>query len=256
MKRAVIVDGDKISWAQNEVPTEDEMGKFVLFQDKSAKKTYLVSQIEPDELRKMRNKRVNVLVHVYGRSVASKAIHQKLTAALLQPANRDRAGAHNTVSLMEFVLQLKKIHGGYLSAHSFSWTMWANAIHSGPIHLQELAQHELPPAHLIHLFRSVPTAEAEVLRSTQNGLLIAKNLNDLYRGNLSTLKDDVQTAKENVLRAFDLFEARLQSAEEMLLANSSIVSSMDSSLQIEENAVSVTEEARVIENDVEDTDHQ
>lgn len=101
------------------------------------------------------------MIHVYGRSISSEAVHQKVSANLLQSANRDRAGAHSTVSLMEFVRQLKEIHGSYLSANMSSWTMWANAIHAGPIHKQEAMMNDLPPSHLVHLFRSVPTAETD-----------------------------------------------------------------------------------------------
>lgn len=152
IKREIVVNGDTIAWAENESPTQDEMGKFIVFQDKSAKKTYLVSQIDSEALRKMRDKHVNVMIHIYGRSISSKGVHQKVTAMLLQPADRDRAGAHSIVSLLDFVRQLKNIHGSYLSANTSSWTMWANAIHSGPIHKQESMMNDLPPSHLIHLF--------------------------------------------------------------------------------------------------------
>lgn len=227
-----------------------------MFQDKSAKKTFLVSQVGSDALRKMRNKHVNVMVHTYGRSVSSKSVHQKVTAMLLQPANRDRAGAHSTVSLLDFVRQLKNIHGSYLSANTSSWTMWANAIHSGPIHKQESMMKYLPPSHLVHLFRSVPTAETEVMRSVQNGLQLANNLNDLYCENIGTLRDEFRKAKETAFRAFDLFEVRLQAAEDMLQANNRIVSTLDSALRVEVNSVSLSQEQQVHENDIADVDHE
>lgn len=238
IKREILVDGDNISWAVNESPSQDEMEKFVVFQDKSAKKSYLVSQINSDALWKMRNKHVNVMVHVYGRSISSKAVHQKMTSVLLQPADRDRAGAHSTVSLMEFVSRLKEIHGSYLSAHTSSWTMWASAIHSGPEHKQESMMSDLPPAHLVHLFRSVPTAETAIIKSAQNGLQIAGNLNDLYSENMSSLREEFRKVKENMLRMLDMYEVRLQATEDMLRANSRMVSSMDCALNVEVNAVS------------------
>ncbi len=256
IKREIVINDDNITWAENETPIQDEMGKFIVFQDKSAKKTYLVSQIDSDALRKMRNKHVNVMVHTYGRSVSSKSVHQKVTAMLLQPANRDRAGAHSTVSLLDLVRQLKERHGSYLSANTSSWTMWANAIHSGPIHKQESMIDDLPPAHIIHLFRSVPTAETEVMRSVQNGLQVAGNLNDLYCENLGSLRDEFLKAKEIASRAFDLFEVRLQAAEDMLRANSRIVSTLDSALHVDVNPVSLFEEQQVLENDMLDVDHE
>lgn len=256
IKREIVVNDESISWAENEIPTQDEMAKFVVFQDKSAKKTYLVSQIDSDSLRKMRNKHVNVMVHIYGRSVSSKSVHQKVTNVLLQPADRDRAGAHSTVSLLDSVRQLKDIHGTYLSANTSSWTMWANAIHNGPIHKQESMMKDLPPSHLIHLFRSVPTAETEVMRSVQNGLQIAGNLNDLYAENLATLRDEFRKAKAIAMRAFDLFEVRLDAAQDMVRANNRIVSTLDSALHVEVNPVSLSEEQQVNENDMTDIDHE
>jgi len=100
IKREIVVDGDNFAWAEAESPDRSEMGNFIILQDKAAKKTYLISQLNSDVLRKMRNKHVNVMVHVYGKAISSKAVHVKMTASILQPAKRDRAGAHSTVVLV------------------------------------------------------------------------------------------------------------------------------------------------------------
>lgn len=252
IKREILIDGDQITWAENESPQQDEMGKFVVFQDKVAKKTFLISQINSDALRKIRNKHVNVMVHIYGRSVSSKSVHQKVSASILQPADRDRAGANSTVSVIELVQQLKAVHG-YFSAHLSSWAMWANAIQAGPIHKRESLVNELPPPHLVHLFRTIPTSETEVMRSVQNGLQIANNLNDAYAENLSALRDEFRKIKESTIRSFEVFEVRLEAAEEMLRANNRIVSTIDSALEVEENAVSLEEEQQI--SDLVDYDH-
>lgn len=82
-----------------------------------------------------------------------------MTAAILQPVQRDRAGAHSTVVLVDLARSLKEKHGNYLVAHTSSWTMWANAIHSASTHRQAEMVDEMPPAHLTHLFRSIPTTD-------------------------------------------------------------------------------------------------
>lgn len=46
MKHEILVNGESITWAGNENPTREETGKFVVLQDKAAKNTYLVSQID------------------------------------------------------------------------------------------------------------------------------------------------------------------------------------------------------------------
>lgn len=65
-------------------------------------------------LRKMREKHVNVMVHVYGKAISSKPIHQKTTAVIFQPADRVRAGAHSAVMLTELTQKLKEAHVNHL----------------------------------------------------------------------------------------------------------------------------------------------
>lgn len=253
VKREILVNGDNFAFADNEAPVRAEIGNFVILHDKAAKKNYSVSQLSTDVLRKMRDKHINVMVHIYGKGIASKAIHQKMSAALLQPTNRDRAGAHSTASLMEMVQKLKEIHGSYLSGNTSSWSMWANSIHSSPTHRQEALISELPPAHLVHLFRSVPTAEIEVMRSARNGLQVANNLNDLYTENMKIFRQEFMKLKEHTLRGFELFEVRLTATEEMLAAHGRLVGSMDGALNVEVNSVSLQEEQQI--PDLEDVDH-
>lgn len=253
IKREVIVEGDNFHFAEKETPDREEISKFVIFHDKSAKKNYSVSQVTTDILRKFRDKHVHVMIHIYGKAVASKPIHQKMTAAILQPVDRDRAGANSTVMLNELARKLKETHGSYLSGNISSWTMWANSIHSAPANRQEAMTNELPPAHLVHLFRSVPTCETERMRSTQRGLQIAGNLNDLYSANVKILREEFLKTKENVHRAFELFELRLKATEDMLDANSKLVDSMGTQLQVEVTAVSLEEENQI--TDITDCDH-
>lgn len=75
IKREILVDADKFHWSDNETPRRDETGTFVTFQDKAAKKTYLVNQMNSDMLTKMRDKHVNGMVHIYDKAIASKPIH-------------------------------------------------------------------------------------------------------------------------------------------------------------------------------------
>lgn len=253
IRREVMVDGDNFCFAEKETPDREEIAKFVVFHDKSAKKNYSVSQLNSDVMRKFRDKHVHVMVHIYGKAVSSKAIHQKMTAAILQPVDRDIAGAHSTAMLTELARKLKETHGSYLSGNMSSCTMWANSIHSAPANRHEAMVEELPPAHLVHLFRSVPTSETERMRSTQHGLQIADNLNDLYLENVKILRQEFLKMKDSVFRGFELYEVRLNATEDMLVANSKLVASMGSQLQVEVTAVSLEEEQRI--TDMEDRDH-
>lgn len=77
------------------------------------------------------------MFHINGKAISSKTVHQKMTVAILQPADRDRAGAHSNVALMELTQRLKDTHGLYLSGNVSSWAMWANAIHLASVYKQE-----------------------------------------------------------------------------------------------------------------------
>lgn len=116
---------------------------------------------------------------------------------ILLPADRDRAGAHSTVLLTELTQKLKETHGNHFSGYTSSWTMWANSIHAAPAQKQAAMLNELPPSHLVHLFHSVPFSDNEIMCSTQHGLQIAGNLNDLYSENVKILREEFTKLKEN-----------------------------------------------------------
>lgn len=66
IKREVLIDGERFYFADNETPGWDEIGNFVILQDKTAKKNYSISQLNSDVFRKLRDKHVNVMTHMYG----------------------------------------------------------------------------------------------------------------------------------------------------------------------------------------------
>lgn len=107
IKREVIVSDESFQWSENAVPNSEEFGKFIHFQDPVARKTYTVDQLNSTLLSRLRNKRVNAMVHVYGRQLCNKTVHGQFVAKLLQPEQRDRANADNTQSLMAWVDILK-----------------------------------------------------------------------------------------------------------------------------------------------------
>lgn len=111
----------------------------------------------------------------------------------------------------------------------------------------------MPPAHLIHLFRSIPTTDAEKMRSARNGLQIAGDMNDSFAESLKLLREEFNKLKEETLRGFDLYECRLDATEQILNATTRLVSSFDHSLKVKVNAVSMEEESQI--PDLPDNDH-
>lgn len=253
IKREVIVNGDDIEWSENSVPTRANIDNFVILQDRVARKAYLVDQITTVLLARLRNKHINVMVHVYGRQICNKNLHGKFLSKLLQPEQRDRANADNTQSLMTMVDVLKRTHAGVFAAGVSIWQMWANSIQSAAPHLQEELINRPPPPHLIHMFVRASTSESEIRESLQQGLLVAEGLNDTYAGHLVEIREDFDKIRGEVMRAFEFMDHRIRSFEKVLTSSTRLVSAMHTSAIPKPNAVSMEVEQTV--TDMEDIDH-
>lgn len=253
VKREVIVSGQEFEWSENVVPARDEFGKFITFQDRTNRKCYLVDQINSTLLSRLRNKHVNIMVHVYGRQLCNKSVHGQFVMKLLQPEQRDRANADSTVSLMAMVEVLKQKHSAIFAANVSVWQMWANSIQSAPPHLQEEMTNNVPPAHLIHMFVRAATSESEIRESVQRGLQVADNLNDTYAGHVAMLRKDFDKMRQDMNRTFDFMESRLCAFEEVLNSNHRLVNAMSSSVTPQPSAVSIQEELMITDQD--DIDH-
>lgn len=253
IKREVIVNGEEFQWCENVVPRRDEMGKFITFQDRVARKCYLIEHINSTLLSRLRNKHLNVMVHVYGRQLCNKSIHAQFTSKLLQPEQRDRANADNTQSLMAMVEVLKQKHGAIFAANVSVWQMWANSIQSAGPHLQDEMINNVPPAHLIHMFVRASTSKGEIRESIQRGLQVADNLNDTYSGHLTMLSEDFNKFRRDIICGLDFMDARLRSLEDVVSCSRRLVNAMNSAVTPQPSAVSMQEECQV--TDLDDPDH-
>lgn len=254
IKREVMVDDENFIWAENEKPTRAEIDKFIMLQDQGSKKTIITTQVNVDCLRKLRGKHVNVFVYSYGKKICNKTLHTKFSAKLLVPAQRDRANADNTVSLMEMVGQLKEIHSLHYSGHHSCWIMWANYIQSSPLNeSRERLMNECPPVHLVNLFRSVPLSDNEKMQSVRNGLQVTDNMIDSFKNQLQLFRQDFDTMKVSISRSVDIMELRLRSLEDVITSNQRLVSVVAHQLRPEQNEVSLRQESLIM--DCEDVDH-
>ncbi|XP_037030976.1 uncharacterized protein LOC119070651 [Bradysia coprophila] len=253
IKREVIVKGDEIEWSEDGVPTQADFANFIILQDRGGRKAYLFDQINTTILARLRNKHVNVMVHVYGRQICNKSVHGRFVSKLLQPEQRDRANANSTQSLMAMVELLKQTHKGVYAANVSIWQMWANAIQSAAPHLQDEMITRPPPPHLIHMFIRASTSEADIRESMQRGLQVADDLNDVYAGHLAKIREDFDKIRNEVTRAFEFVDARITSFEDVVNSNRRIVSAMSSAVTPQPNAISMEEERQI--TDLEDMDH-
>lgn len=253
IKREVVMDNEEFAWSENPTPTLDDIGNFIILQDRVARKAYTIDQLTSTLLTRLRHKHINVMVHVYGKQLCSKTVHGHFVSKLLQPEQRDRANADSTQSLMALVEILKQKHKGVFAANVSVWQMWANAIQAAPPHLQNGVMDGSPPTHLIHMFVRASTSEKEIMESAQNGLQVADNINDAYVELLAKFREDFNKVRNDVDRAFDFVDARLTALEDLVKSNARLVKAMGSSITPQPSALSVEEERQII--DMEDIDH-
>ncbi|KAJ6639768.1 hypothetical protein Bhyg_12515, partial [Pseudolycoriella hygida] len=96
-----LVEDDEFAFAENETPRREEIGSF----------------LNTDVLRKIRDRHVNVMVHIFCKAISLKPMHQKMEASILQPADRDRAGTQSSADLMELTQKIKGFDGSCLSKY-------------------------------------------------------------------------------------------------------------------------------------------
>lgn len=228
ISREVIIEDETISWSTKEFPDKDEIDKFIAIQDTSSRKLLKPSSFTDKICRNLRDKDLNVLVHRYSSSIGSLKVWDRVKKTLIEPENRDRAGAHSTQALRELVDKLKKKHGYNLTAPDISWMAWANSIQSASPNLQEDLINELPPSHIIHLFRSVPVSEAAQLNNLQQHLRVASNVSDAYQEDLQNVRTWATECQQEINGAFAKFFRRLDGIENRAAYGSNLLQAMNS----------------------------
>lgn len=232
ISREVVIDKEgKCSWHEKEIPTTSDIDKFILIQDKVSRKLHQPSKIVAKTWTGFRNKEIDIFVHQYSRSIGSAATFSQLSAQLLVPENRDRAGANTNIELLRLSDELKELHGNKFQGESIAWSMWANFIHkSKPNERESLMNERFPPDHIIKHFRTVPTAEATRLDSARHGIVVAQNVNRAQQTDISAIRDAMNTFKETVLFGLEVFDRRLQAIEHRVSSEQNLIAAMDNSL--------------------------
>jgi hypothetical protein len=253
ISKEVEINGEDIQWSINEHPARNEIDKFVLLQDKKMRRNYCPSKLTLEILRHFRDKEINVLIHTYSRSISAKGVWNKVKKNLIDPENRDRAGASNTQSLKQLADNLMEIHGHHLAGLEISWMIWANAIQSSSAHLQCDMTRELPPSHIIHLFRCVPTSEASRLSALQHGVTIAESVNQAYGNDIAAIRNFCNNLRKMVIDAFDDIDRRLEGMESRNNSNGNLLSAVGTASRPVESEFSVNIASMI--TDQEDVDH-
>ena len=171
VSREVVVnyteEANSVAWSTKENPDFSDVNKFIVLRHQKTKKLYSVEDLRDGlkVLTSWRGKSIQVHIYKYSTSLKSNTIWELTNKSLLQPGNKDRAGARTTEELFDCISELKEVHCHYTALYS-SWEKRANFILSQPGDRQSRLKHEAPPDEYLHLFRAPPISEGNQLQVT------------------------------------------------------------------------------------------
>lgn len=239
---------DCVRWAAESDLTLNDMVKFVLLKDPNRKKIYRIDEMnsKPDIVVRWREKHIEILLHVYSLSVSNQKLYD-LVKKLEAPTEQDRSGATSNKSWQALIRQLKSMHPD-LSADSFVWNIWAEAVEAAPAYKRDEIL-LVPPDFIKHYFKTTNTNDSEILVTTRRGLTCASNIIRAMIVHVAELKKESQSLLNvalNIQERLKTLEVQVESYHEMLLG-------MNQSLAPVENELS--QELAGLVSDVEDLDH-
>lgn len=206
MQRKVIFVGETPSWDEKESPTKEELKDFVTMKVPKNKQKITIPELTIKLLQSFSDKEVAIHVHIYGDGVGSKAKFELLENQLLKPLSADRAGSESTMSAVEMIETLKRIHSHRYNALYASWLKWATFIHRQDKSKHDSLIYGSPPQHLVDLFDHAPRNSTTQLRSAQNQMGVAKNINNAHSSDL----EEVQKLYDVALEQFNQLSVTLK----------------------------------------------
>ncbi|KAH9119972.1 hypothetical protein LEN26_011343 [Aphanomyces euteiches] len=254
--REIIFSTDLVpSWRSSMAPDREDIDRFVLFYPPS-KRVVELNSIKSHVLQTWLYKCIPLFVHKYSNAVSSKALWVNVEKTLILPAQRDRAGATTTASLLALKERLKELHCESYQSQDINWQLWANYIQASDAHLQESLLTQAPPAHLIHLFAHAPMNPDIQLNNLRRGLGVAYNINQNFVNAITQLESTIDTLK----RKHDEIEKVHQTAVSQLTALREMADVYSSMLNGVESAVGTTETEYGLSilheiEDIQDDDH-
>lgn len=237
LKREVIFNDADPEWHERTSPNEDEMDRFVLFYDSKSKRSVALNKINTITLNHWRSKEIWLYIHVYSTSVSNLTLWKKVQKLLIEPLNRDRAGASTICEMNVLVGQLKELHRLHYQSSHINWIMWANRIQASEPHLRETLIHRPPPADMLHLFALAKTAADDKIAEIRQNLCMAENVNEGATTGLSrirTLVDGVRELQNTIVQLqkeqetkIELLEHEITSFEKQTSTTRSLLNSME-----------------------------
>lgn len=240
-----------VEWSPKVTPDITDMEDYILMQDPESKKVYSLNKSKTIEaLMKWNGKQLNMIIHSYSLSVQSLQMWMQADSKLIQPVQKDRAGAHSTREAELLKNQLKSEHSWrYTDVADINWSMWANFIQSSPAHAREALAKGTPPDHLLTVFRPGLENASAKLPAMRKDLQVAKTVNAGYGQKVKTL----QATFDNISVLMADMKVIVNSLVEKVTEDEKLLTVVAQSASVEENEFSLSLAEGV--NDCLDTDH-
>lgn len=135
-------------------------------------------------------------IHIYGLAVASKAIFFTIKEQLLDPVEKDKAGAASNTIVFDLLNRLKEIHRSNYRSKDLNWYEWASFVAAEPPQRHEQLLNEPPPLEMIRLFERAPFGSDHVLNEVRRSVNIAQTITAGQERDLQQLGRSIGQLKE------------------------------------------------------------
>lgn len=264
LKREVVVDDDDPRWHENVSPKEEDVERFVLFYDSKSKRSVTLDKVSTTTLQHWRSKEVWLYIHVYSMSIANLSLWKKVQKMLIEPLNRDRAGATSMAEMNPLVARLKEVHRLNYQSNHINWIMWANRIQASESHLREKMINSPPPPEMLHLFALARTSADETISNVKQNLCVAENVNDGVSCGLARIRVlmdsilQIQTAISDLQKEektkIEMLNYELKTMEQHATTTRTLINSMELALPVTETDFG--RQVFSLIQDQDDVDHQ
>ncbi|XP_065089396.1 uncharacterized protein LOC135710406 [Ochlerotatus camptorhynchus] len=248
-------DGSTVpAWMDKDSPEEEDLVRFAIFYEKQNRKYTSLDKLTTTLLQNWKGKEIQLLLHVYSLSVSSRKIFNSVKQHLIDPSERDKAGAASTQVVVDLSKDLRQRHGHLWDGHEMAWTMWASAILASPAHTRENMINSVPPKHLQHLFI---TQDGPKIESVKRGLAVAHNVNASFCEEITALKEafsSLEVVAKNMQLQISFVKHRIEALEQRGRMSDSFISAMETSMEVSEGEFSRHIAGQVV--DMEDVDHE
>lgn len=167
--------------------------------------------------------------------------YKRAKKAIIDPLERNRAGAATNLAVQEIAQQLKEIHKYNFSGRDIHWNIWANAILAADAHLRESMMSDSPPGKIIELFTRAPANPETVVRDLQRNVSIGMSVNNTTKEAVKQVRQELDTMKqviEQLTKMWVTLNARFELLENSVQTNDEMLGAIGTAARVVESEVS------------------